>query len=110
MAECEAAGMRISTSKSEAVLLSRNKVERLPRVGEGHRAPSEGVQLPRRVTMQFLCSCKNKRSSCCNSICSHGASLAPKLMPSSQYQKKKTVCMFFWRQASGSNQPAALGQ
>ena len=33
-AECEAAGMRISTSKSEAMVLSRNRVECSLRVGE----------------------------------------------------------------------------
>ena len=39
-AECEAAGMKISTSKSEAVVLSRKPVV-------GVLTPSEGVQVPR---------------------------------------------------------------
>ena len=44
-AECEAAGMRISTSKSEAMVLSRKPVDCLLQVRECVLAPSEGVQV-----------------------------------------------------------------
>ncbi|TWW74022.1 hypothetical protein D4764_14G0000230 [Takifugu flavidus] len=42
-AACEAAGMRISTSKSEAMVLNRKKVECLLRVRRRDPAPSGGV-------------------------------------------------------------------
>ncbi|TWW60989.1 hypothetical protein D4764_05G0010790 [Takifugu flavidus] len=47
--KCEAAGMRISTSKSEAMVLSQKKVECLLRVKEEILDPSGGVQVPRGV-------------------------------------------------------------
>ncbi|KAK0153318.1 putative RNA-directed DNA polymerase from transposon X-element [Merluccius polli] len=45
-AECEAAGMRISTSKSESMVLNRKRVECTLRV-EDEILPSGGVQVPR---------------------------------------------------------------
>ena len=46
-AECEAVGMRVSTSKSEAIVLCRKMVDCALRVEEQVTAPSERVHLSR---------------------------------------------------------------